>query len=191
MGIQAWFIILGVGAMMMIVWDGKRCKVKPHVSSVPEGLYQTPVATAFIIPDVSLKEMSPPKAVAANEMEPAVANVSEGSRIGAATHISGRVIADEPVVIRGHLEGSVIAPNHPVSVAASGHVASYIEGSYVDIDGQLVGTLKANTRATLLSRARVQGVVEAPRLECMAGAWLQADVAQKASLYRPKIALVS
>jgi hypothetical protein len=53
----------------------------------------------------------------------------------------------------------------------------------------MVGTLKANTKATLLSRARLQGVVEAPRLECMAGAWLQIDVAQSAN--RQRVAMVS
>lgn len=191
MGIQAWFIILGVGAMMMIVWDGKRCKVKQPAANLSESLYPTPVANAFLISDVSLKEMTPSTADAAAEVKPAIANVSAGSRIGAATHISGKVIADEPVLIKGHIQGAVIAPNHSVSVTASGHVASYIEGNWVDIDGQLVGTLKANARATLLSRAHIQGVVETPRLECMAGAWLQVDVAQKASRYHPKIALVS
>jgi cytoskeletal protein CcmA (bactofilin family) len=112
-----------------------------------------------------------------------------GSRIGSATHILGKVIADEPVLIKGRLEGTLIAPNHPVSVTASGHVASYLEGNSVDIDGKMVGTLKANTKATLLSRARIQGIVEAPSLECMAGAWLQVDVAKKVNLH--KIAMVS
>ncbi|BBI52364.1 hypothetical protein HORIV_47850 [Vreelandella olivaria] len=115
--------------------------------------------------------------------------ITGGSRIGSATHILGKVIADERVLIKGRLEGTLIAPNHPVSVTASGHVASYIEGSCVDLDGHMVGTLKANTKATLLSRARLQGVVEAPRLECMAGAWLQVDVAQSAN--RQRVAMVS
>lgn len=191
MGIQAWFIILGVGAMMMIVWDGKRCRVKPHASTTSDRLYQAPAVSALLVSDVSLIEMSLPKTDAVTEMKLPHAPISEGSRIGAATYISGKVIADEPVLIKGHIQGAVIAPNHSVSVTASGHVASYIEGNWVDIDGQLVGTLKANTRATLLSRAHIQGVVETPRLECMAGAWLQVDVAQKASFNRPEIALVS
>lgn len=132
--------------------------------------------------------ISPPQANASTVSTPNIEGITSGSRIGSATHILGKVIADEPVLIKGRLEGTLIAPNHPVSVTASGHVASYIEGSCVDIDGHMVGTLKANTKATLLSRARLQGVVEAPRLECMAGAWLQVDVAQSAN--RQRVAMV-
>lgn len=100
------------------------------------------------------------------------------------------MIADEPVVIRGHLEGSVIAPI-TLSQWLPPDMWRRILKEAVSILTASWWGRKANTRATLLSRARVQGVVEAPRLECMAGAWLQVDVAQKASLYRPKIALVS
>ena len=114
-----------------------------------------------------------------------------GTSIGAATHISGSVIADEPVSIKGGLTGTVIAPNHTVLVTASGRVSTYMEGHCVDIDGHLVGTLKANNRAIVRTRARIQGVIEAPRLACMPGAWLQVDVAHQAQCHRPKVALVS
>lgn len=189
MGIQAWFIILGVGAMTLIVWDGKRCKFKQRAASASDSQLQVPLASTYLIPNVSFEGMPPPETDAATEMDPAIERIRLGSRIGAATHISGIVIADEPVFIKGRVQGTVIAPNHLVSVTASGHVASYIEGSCVDIDGHVVGTLKANTKATLLSRARIQGVIEAPSLECMAGAWLQVDVAQQVS--RQKFAMVS
>lgn len=33
MGIQVWFIVLGVGVMTLIVWDGKRRKLKQRSSS--------------------------------------------------------------------------------------------------------------------------------------------------------------
>lgn len=191
MSIQAWFIILGVGAMMLIVWDGKRCKVKQRVSSASVRPQHVSGVSASLIHNEPLGKVSPQESDTATEMKPTIECIHMGSRIGMATHITGKVIADEPVLIKGHIKGTVVAPNHHVSVTATGHVASYIEGSCVDIDGHVIGTLKANTKATLLSRARIQGVVEAPHLECVAGAWLQVDVAKKASLSRPNVALVS
>lgn len=191
MGIQVWFIVMGVGVMTLIVWDGKRRKHQLKQRSLSAaGISQShkapavdtaPIPELPVIPELSVEAMSPPEADASTVTPPAIECMPGGSRIGSATHILGKVIADEPVVIKGRLQGTLIAPNHPVSVTTSGHVASYIEGSCVDIDGHMVGILKANTKATLLSRARLQGVVEAPRLECIAGAWLQIDVAQAAS----------
>ncbi|MBT2785561.1 polymer-forming cytoskeletal protein [Halomonas sp. ISL-106] len=189
MGIQVWFIVLGVGVMTLIVWDGKRRKLKQRSLIVADIARKVPAMDTVPNPVSPYEVMSPPETDATTVASPAIEPIPGGSRIGSATHILGKVIADEPVVIKGRLEGTLIAPNHPVSVTASGHVASYIEGSCVDIDGYMVGTLKANTKATLLTRARLQGVVEAPRLECMAGAWLQVDVAQAAS--RQSVAMVS
>tara|TARA_R110002020_G_scaffold204312_1_gene408347 strand:+ start:1587 stop:2156 length:570 start_codon:yes stop_codon:yes gene_type:complete len=189
MGIQVWFIVLGVGVMTLIVWDGKRRKLQQRSLGAAGISHEAPAADTASIPALHAEAMTLPEADASTMTSPAIEYMSSGSRIGSATHILGKVIADEPVVIKGRLEGTLIAPNHSVSVTASGHVASYIEGSCVDIDGHMVGTLKANTKATLLARARLQGVVEAPRLECTAGAWLQVDVAQAAS--RPSAAMVT
>ena len=188
MGIQVWFIVLGVAVMTLIVWDGKRRKLKQRSLSAT-GLTQNNAVVAAPTASQPVKTMSPPQAEASSTPPPSVESIPGGSRIGSATYILGKVIADEPVLIKGRLEGTLIAPNHPVSVTASGHVTSYIEGSCVDIDGQMVGTLKANTKATLLAGARLQGVVEAPNFECMAGAWLQVDVAHSAN--RQRVAAVS
>ncbi|CDG54250.1 conserved hypothetical protein [Halomonas sp. A3H3] len=188
MGIQVWFIVLGVGVMTLIVWDGKRRKLKQRALSAAGRPHKAPAVNSASISEHPFEAMSPPEEASA-VTSPAIQCMPGGSRIGSATHILGKVIADEPVLIKGRLEGTLIAPNHPVSVTASGHVASYLEGNSVDIDGKMVGTLKANTKATLLSRARIQGIVEAPSLECMAGAWLQVDVAKKVNLH--KIAMVS
>lgn len=188
MGIQVWFIVLGVGVMTLIVWDGKRRKLKQQTyreSAVP---YRENAVSPSLMDDsgegiTSFATSTAPVAIPFSE------DIHEGSRIGVATQIIGKVTADEPVLIKGLIEGTVIAPNHPVTVTATGHVASYIEGSCVYIDGYVTGALRANTKATLLSRARIKGEIEAPRLECVPGAWLQVDVARSAS--RKKIAMLS
>ena len=190
MGIQAWFIILGVAAMTLIVWDGKRLKAKELLAN-NTGARQHPSAIHEPLPaNVRYLALSPAaKPSVVPIKEPELTRIHEGSLIGAATQISGKLIADEPVLVKGRLEGTLLAPNHPVSITATGYVTSYVEGSCVDINGHLTGALRANTKATLLSRARLQGVIETPCLECKAGSWLQADVSKKAS--RPKVAMVS
>ncbi|TVP52364.1 MAG: polymer-forming cytoskeletal protein [Halomonas sp.] len=189
MGIQAWFIVLGVGVMTLIVWDGRRCKVKQRSSAVSDAPLQAQAVSEPLYSQPALKDESGSSKVLATLAAPTHEPSLEGSRIGLATHIAGRVIADEPVHIKGRIEGSVIAPNHPVSVTTTGHVSAYIEGNYVDIDGHVFGGLRANTKATLLSGAHVHGTVDTPRLECMAGAWLQADVMDKAA--QPRVAMLS
>lgn len=197
MGIQAWFIVIGVGVMTLIVWDGRRRKDKQRALATSDATHQAQVVSAPIDSPVAIKEKPRATTHLAAVAVPVVERTSkrpserahEGSRIGLATKISGKVIADEPVHIKGRIEGSVIAPNHTVSVTITGHVATYIEGSYVDIDGHVSGGLRANIKVTLLPGAHVQGTVDTPRLECMAGAWLQADVTRKA--VRPSIAMVS
>lgn len=191
MGIQAWFIIFGVGAMMLIVWDGKRCKRQQSTSGAPDRPPSLSIVSASPMPSEPLEGNRPLTSVATTRAFPVVERSDVGTSIGAATHISGKVIADEPVFIKGRITGTVIAPNHTISVTATGHVTTYMEGHCVDIDGNLVGTLKANNRAIVRTRARIQGVIEAPRLACMPGAWLQVDVAHQAKCHRPKVALVS
>lgn len=190
MGIQAWFIILGVGAMTLIVLDGKRCKRAQRTA----GLFDHPQYRDTLSASPSFGEPveKPVSQVAGtNEVELALEDSLPGSRIGAATYIAGKVIADEPVLIKGHVTGTVIAPNHTVLVTSTGYVTSYVEGSNVEIDGRLVGTLKANNKATLQACARIQGVIDSPRLTCMSGAWLQVEVAQQARRHRSKMAMVS
>jgi cytoskeletal protein CcmA (bactofilin family) len=181
MGIQVWFIVMGVGVMTLIVWDGKRRKLKQRLNAAGRS-GQAPAEDTASISEPPFEVMPPPEEAFA--VRSSTTACMPGSRIGSATHILGKVSADEPVLIKGRIEGTIIAPNHPVSVTASGDVTSYLEGSTVDIDGRMVGTLKANTKATLQSRACIQGIVEAPSLECMAGAWLQVDVAKKVKLHK-------
>lgn len=190
MGIQAWFIILGVGAMTLIVWDGKRRKKKQRASGISP---PTELISTSPLPDPASESALPLKDTTAIGSATTTNHITShfvgGSRIGSATYISGKIIADESVLIKGQVEGAVIAPNHTVSVTATGRVGSYLEGGCVDIDGYLLGTLKANTKATLLPGARLEGVVEAPALECIAGAWLQVNVVRKAS--RSSVAMLS
>lgn len=172
MGIQAWFILIGVSAMTLIVWDGRRRKARQRAEgSYSSGDVPQPSPAVSLVSDIAV-EQSPPKAT----VTPLVAPLKEGSRIGAATSITGDITANEPVLVKGNVQGRVVASQHSLTVNASGQVAPYIEGGFVTVDGHVSGTLKAHARATLLPQATVQGVIDTPCLECEAGAWLQARV---------------
>ncbi|WP_104202770.1 bactofilin family protein [Billgrantia saliphila] len=177
MGIQTWLIFLGVVVMTLIIWDGGRRKLKSRAAGSA-----TPGSAASVA-CMSQQGLLP----AATMSEPIIGTESaggisvarsgdEGSRIGVATRVTGKLIANEPVMVKGSIEGAVIAKDHHVTVTVNGRVASYLEGREISVDGQVAGMLKAGDKITLRSRARVRGVIEARRLECLAGASLQGEV---------------
>lgn len=179
MGIQTWFIFLGVAAMTLIVWDGRRRKGQRRAADV--GLSTAlaspqPTAQASLQAVASMGE--PARETASAEVKKTVVpHVEEGSRIGMATRVLGNLTAREPVVIKGSIEGAVIAQDHHVMVTMSGRVSSHLEGREVSVDGQVAGVIKAGGKLTLLSRARVEGSLAAERLECLAGARIRGEVA--------------
>lgn len=176
MGIQTWLIVMGVACMTLIVWHGGRRKSLDSV--LPEIVTTMTRASRLEAFPVAAQSM-PIAFTAGGEIQPSgrLPRDVQGSRIGMATRVSGRLIANEPVVIKGRIEGVVIAQDHRVTVTMSGRVSAYLEGREVSVDGEVAGRLKAGEKITLLSRADVRGVLESTRLECMAGARFQGEVA--------------
>ncbi|MGR2737904.1 bactofilin family protein [Billgrantia sp. Q4P2] len=164
--------------MTLIVWDGRRRKRKRLTSGLPESAAsRVPAAQAHPLPVVSASESLVGTPSAETQPAASLSCDTEGSRIGVATRVSGKLVANEPVVVKGCIEGAVIAQDHPVMVTTSGRVSSYLEGCEISVDGQVAGRLKAGDKITLRSRARVRGIMEAKRLECHAGAHIQGEVA--------------
>lgn len=179
MGIQTWFIFLGVAAMTLIVWDGRRRKGRRRAADAGSSMglaAPLPAAQASLQAFVPVDEPVG-GSVSAEVRKTVVPLVEEGSRIGMATRVLGNLTACEPVVIKGSIEGAVIAQDHHVMVTMSGRVSSHLEGREVSVDGQVAGVVKAGDKLTLLSRARVEGSLAAERLECLAGAHIRGEVA--------------
>lgn len=177
MGIQTWLILLGVAAMTLIVWDGGRRKRKRQAAGLPRGTVSAAKATREApLPAVTPSEPAPEAARVESPPVVRLPQDPEGSRIGMATRVKGSLTAREPVVVKGSIEGAVIAQGHPLMVTMSGSVSAYLEGLQVSIDGQVAGMIKAGDKVTLLSRARVEGTLEVRRLECIAGARIRGEV---------------
>nr|WP_267957686.1 polymer-forming cytoskeletal protein [Halomonas zhangzhouensis] len=161
--------------MTLIVWDGGRRKKQRLAADLPPSAApEVAAARAHPLPAEPMSEQV--VETASVETSP-TAHFPEGSRIGLATHVSGNLVAREPVVVKGRIEGAIIAQDHPVMVTMSGRVSSYLEGHKVSVDGQVAGMVKAGDKITLLSQARVEGSLEARRLECVAGARIRGEVA--------------
>jgi cytoskeletal protein CcmA (bactofilin family) len=176
MGIQTTFIFLGVAVMTLIVWDGRRRKSKRPAAGLPESAASAACASQpDFFPVAATSETFTGAASAEAQPVARLQHGAEGSRIGVATRVSGKLIANEPVIIKGSIEGAVIAQDHRVMVTMSGSVSSYLEGREVSVDGWVAGVLKAGDKITLRSRADVRGTLEARRLECMAGARIQGE----------------
>ncbi|WP_411793078.1 bactofilin family protein [Halomonas sp. A29] len=168
--------------MTLIVWDGGRRKRKRLAAGLVESM--TTVAPAFhseAFPVIPRETQRVETTISETQPAARLPSETEGSRIGVATRVSGKLIANEPVVIKGSIEGALIAQEHPVMVTMSGRVSSYLEGREISVDGQVVGKVKASDKLTLRSRARILGIVEAKRLECHAGAHIQGEVASSAA----------
>lgn len=178
MGIQAWLIFIGVAVMTLIVWDGGRRKRKRLAAGLVESVMTvSPAFQTEAFPATSREMQMTGTTISETQPGARLSRDTEGSRIGVATRVSGKLIANEPVVIKGSIEGTLIAQEHPAMVTMSGRVSSYLEGREISVDGQVVGRLKASDKITLRSRARIRGILEAKRLECHAGAHIQGEVA--------------
>ncbi|MGR4069500.1 bactofilin family protein [Billgrantia sp. C5P2] len=161
--------------MTLIVWDGGRRKRRRLAVGVVQNA--APMVRADQVRPLPTASTGEPVASAEGRPIVHVPHDTEGSRIGMATRVSGRLTANEPVTVKGCIEGAVIARDHHVMVTMSGRVSSYLEGREVSVDGEVAGRLKAGDKITLRSRARVWGIMEAERLECHAGAHIQGEVA--------------
>lgn len=173
--------IMGVVTLILIMLDGKRrinkraavAQVSP-MSKMQHNL-ASPARTAQLLHQTKAPTQTSQPALPAVAITPCLPT-SSGSLIGSTLHIEGNVNAREPLVIHGTIAGDVTAMEHPVTITASGSVSCRIQARTICVAGSVAGRLVATDQAILLASARVSGSIEAKRLKCEDGAWLQAAV---------------
>ncbi len=102
--------------------------------------------------------------------------MSTTARIGKSIHIKGTLTADEPLVVSGHVEGSITVTGHALSITQEGHLDADAVADTIVIDGAAKGRLHANTRMTLRETATVIGEIIAPSLAVAEGATVQGRI---------------
>jgi cytoskeletal protein CcmA (bactofilin family) len=96
--------------------------------------------------------------------------------VGRSIHIKGEVTASEPLVVAGHIEGTIEVDGHPLTVAEGASVAATVSADTVIIHGQVKGELTAANKIVIRETASVDGEVSAPIVHVADGAILHGRV---------------
>src|SRR5262245_19533317 len=94
---------------------------------------------------------------------------SQGTVIGADTHIKGDMTFESTARLLGTFEGRISSKGE-LQVASGATCRAAVEASKVMIDGELEGNLTARERVELTAKAKVKGDLIASRLVVAEGA---------------------
>ena len=96
--------------------------------------------------------------------------------IGKTIHIKGDVVAREPFVIAGRVEGTIEVDQHTLTIAEEASVHAAITAETVVIEGAVQGDLAAITKIAIQPTARVEGECSAPIVSIADGAIVQGKI---------------
>lgn len=114
------------------------------------------------------------------------------SILGPTLRFKGELHAEEDILIRGQVEGS-ITHSQRLTVCCDGRVKANITGQVIAVEGTVEGDLNASSSVTLLGTSNVKGDVRAPSVSVVVGARFngsvdmeQAEAAQRESVPEPQ-----
>jgi cytoskeletal protein CcmA (bactofilin family) len=96
--------------------------------------------------------------------------------IGKSIRIKGDVVAREPFLIAGRVEGTIEIDQHTLTIAQDGSVSAVITAESVVIEGTVQGDLAAINKIAIQPTARVEGECSAPIVSIADGAIVQGKV---------------
>jgi cytoskeletal protein CcmA (bactofilin family) len=113
-----------------------------------------------------------------------MANPNDSSRdqvsiLGPSLRFKGELIAEEDLVIRGRVEGS-IKHSQRLTVGREGHVKADIHGQIIAVQGTVEGDLTASTSVSVAETAHLTGDIRAPSVSIVDGAEFNGNVAMDA-----------
>ena len=91
------------------------------------------------------------------------------SVLGPSLHFKGELHADEELLIKGRIEGS-ITHSQRVTVCAEGTVTANVRAQMIVVEGTLTGDLQAEKSVTVKESARLRGNITAPSVSIVEGA---------------------
>jgi cytoskeletal protein CcmA (bactofilin family) len=96
--------------------------------------------------------------------------------IGKSIRIKGDVIAREPFLIAGRVEGIVEVEQHTLTIAEGASVNAAITAESVVIEGTVQGDMAAVGKIAIRSTAKVEGECSAPIVSIADGAFVQGRI---------------
>ena len=91
------------------------------------------------------------------------------SVLGPTLHFKGELHADEELLIKGRIEGS-ITHSQRVTVCAEGTVSANVRAQMIVVEGTLTGDLQAEKSVMVKESARLRGNITAPSVSIVEGA---------------------
>jgi cytoskeletal protein CcmA (bactofilin family) len=91
------------------------------------------------------------------------------SILGPTLHFKGELHADEELLIKGRIEGS-ITHSQRITVCPEGTVQASVRAQVIVIEGQLDGDLQAEKSVMVRETAKLRGNITAPSVSIVEGA---------------------
>jgi cytoskeletal protein CcmA (bactofilin family) len=92
------------------------------------------------------------------------------ARIGPSIRIKGEVHSGEPLVVAGHVDGTIEVNGHPLTIDAGGSIEATVTAHTIVISGSASGILTATARVVIQDTAKVDGDISAPLVSLAEGA---------------------
>lgn len=103
------------------------------------------------------------------------------ARIGPSIRIKGEVHSGEPLVIAGHIDGTVEVKGHPLTIDDGGSVEATVSADTIVVSGRANGILTAGAKVIIRASAKIDGDISAPAISLAEGATVNGriETAQK------------
>jgi cytoskeletal protein CcmA (bactofilin family) len=98
------------------------------------------------------------------------------SHIGRTISIKGEVKSEEPLTIAGHVDGSVEAGGHVLTIAEGGKATATLLADTIVVSGAVEGSLCANDKIVVNETATIEGDLAAPSVRVADGALVRGRI---------------
>lgn len=107
------------------------------------------------------------------------------SILGPTLRFKGELRAEEDLMIRGHVEGS-ITHSQRLTICRDGRVKADIQGQVIAVEGTVEGDLNATTSVAVTETGHLKGDVRAPSVSIVEGANFNGNVLMDATSATPR-----
>src|SRR5215212_6496169 len=96
--------------------------------------------------------------------------------IGQSIRIKGEIVAREPYLVSGHVDGTIDVDGHTLTIAEGATVTATVTADTVVIQGKVKGELSAATKIVVRETATIEGAIAAPIISVAEGATINGRV---------------
>jgi cytoskeletal protein CcmA (bactofilin family) len=109
-----------------------------------------------------------------------MSTVADSSRepasiLGPTLRFKGELRAEEDLLIKGHIEGSIVHTQR-LTICREGQVKADIQGQIIAVEGTVEGDLTAAVSVSVVAGANVTGDIHAPSVSIVEGASINGSV---------------